>query len=133
MIEDYGPPLDYSHCQILFLKPGEKIVQELVARPSLVSKKPETWTLEGVKNHQVDCFPWFLGVQRGCETTRKKRSEEQTDLKLSDVMDKLDHTTLRRLLGLLLEEALQESGGLKWAQNDRIRRRNLRLLSLVLN
>jgi hypothetical protein len=119
MIEDYGPPLDYSHCQILFLKPGEKIVQGLVARPSLVSKKPETWTSEEVKNHQVDCFPWFLGVQRGCETTRKKRSEEQRDLKLSDVMDKLDHTTLRRLLGLLLKEALQESGGLKWAHQKK--------------
>ena len=69
-------------------------------------------TTTEARSSQANFFPWFPVIQKGPNTGRKKQSEGQPDMKIA-VVAKLDHTTIKRLWGLLQDEVLSESDGLK--------------------
>jgi hypothetical protein len=66
-------------------------------------------TTTKARSSQANCFLWFPIIQKGRDTGRKKLSEGQPDIKIA-VVAKLDHTTIRRLWGLLQDEVLSKSG-----------------------
>ena len=69
-------------------------------------------TTTEARSSQANFFPWFPVIQKGPDTGRKKQSEGQPDMKIA-VVAKLDHTTIKRLWGLLQDEVLSESDGQK--------------------
>jgi len=121
MIEDYGPPLDYSLSQLLFLKPEREVIGKLVEErhgTMIVSKDDgaifhrfqaniRKEATEEAEHPQAKHSPWSPEVQRGCDTARKKKSRQQLHQRVASVVAKLDHNTLRRLWRLVERKNLQ--------------------------
>ncbi len=73
------------------------------ARPE-EARNPET-----ERNPETDRLPWVLVVPRQLRTRRKKLLEEQPNPKAQQVVVQLDHTTLRKLWGLLQDTSIKLS------------------------
>jgi hypothetical protein len=126
-IEASGSPLDIPDSRNLFPKSEEEPVMEhallmdkrrewiemVGIQASLhrfqVEKCTEEARPEEARNPETDHLPWVLVVPRQLRTRRKKLLEEQPNTKAQQVVVQLDHTTLRKLWGLLQDTSIKLS------------------------
>jgi hypothetical protein len=126
-IEASGSPLDIPDSRNLFPKSEEELVieqallmdkrREWIVREGIqaslhqfqVEKCTEEARPEEARNPETDHLPWVLVVPRQLRTRRKKLLEEQPNTKAQQVVVQLDHTTLRKLWGLLQDTSIKLS------------------------